>query len=289
MSKKAVFLTYIDKGVLIMSDKNIIEKVLSESDSFQDKSTAELREMLDKELSKPDKQIDYGLVDELTTAVLEAEGKKCLAVDVDAELNKLEERTLGHNRRFRFPKWTVGLSAACVILLCANCISVSAWDMNIFSAIIELTKGGFSVDFGESETEIIELPTSENDPYGFIAKLAEYDIEFETPYYIPEGFMLTEVETNVNENVGNTVRFIYCNDKQNFSIDFTRFWNEVVPMGIPSDHYNISETEVNGSPAIVSKEDNQYTIMYQKEKTVFTLAALDVPYSECEKIVDSIE
>lgn len=272
-----------------MNNKNIIENVLSESDSFQTMSAAELREMLDKELSKPDKQVDYELVDELTTAALEAEGKKRLAVDVDAELNKLKERTSGHNRIIHFPKWITGLSAACVILFCANCISVSAWDMNIFSAVIEFTKGGFSVDFGKNKPEIIELPTSEDDPYGFIAKLAEYDIEFETPYYIPDGFVLTEVETNVNENVGNTVRFIYCNDKQNFSIDFTRFWNEVVPMGIPSDHYNIAETEVNGSPAIVSKEDNQYTIMYQKEKTVFTLAALDVPYSECEKIVDSIE
>ncbi len=67
--------------------------------------------------------------------------------------------------------------------------------MNIVSAIIDFTKDGFSVDFGRDEMTIIELPTSDDDPYGFIAKLAEYDIEFETPHYIPEGFVLTEVDT----------------------------------------------------------------------------------------------
>lgn len=272
-----------------MNNKDIIERVLSEKDSFQSKSASELRAMLDKELSKSDKQIDYGFVDELTTAVIEAEGKERLAVDVNTELNKLHERTLKHNRIIRFPKWAIGLSASCVILLCANCISVSAWDMNIFSAIIEFTKGSFSVDFGKNEYEVIELPTSENDPYGLIAKLAEYDIEFETPHYIPEGFVLTEVETNVNENVCNTVRFIYRKDRQNFSIEFTSYCDYVPKIAIPSDHYNISETTVNNSTAIVSKEDNQYIIVYPKGKTEFYMFAKDVPYDECEKIVKSIK
>ncbi|MDE6501242.1 MAG: DUF4367 domain-containing protein, partial [Ruminococcus sp.] len=143
-------------------------------------------------------------------------------------------------------------------------------------------------DFGKQPEEIY-LPKSEDDPYGFIAKLAEYDIEFETPHYIPDGFVLTEIDTNIDENVGNTVRFIYWNGKQNFSIDFTSYCDYVPKTFIASDHYNISETEVNGSPAIVSKEDNQYTITYQKNKTVFFFFSQDVPYEECEKIVASIK
>ncbi len=272
-----------------MNNKNIIEKVLSESDSFQEKSAAELREMLDKELAKPDKQVDYELVDELTTAALEAEGKKRLAVDVDAEMNKLEEHISEHNRKFYFPKWTVGLSAACVILFCANCISVSAWDMNIFSAIIELTKGGFSIDFGESETEIIELPTSEDDPYGIIAECAKYDIYPETPYYLPKGFELNSIETNINENYANTLSFCFINGDKSICMDFTRYWDEVGRIGIPSDNFNISEIEVNGYPAIISQEDNQYTITYQKDKTVFFMFTQDVPYEECEKIIETIK
>ena len=175
-----------------------------------------------------------------------------------------------------------------VLVLAANCITVLAYDMNIISAVIKFTQGGFSVDFGNQPEEVV-LPTSEDDPYGFIAKLAEYDIEFETPHYIPDGFVLTEVDTNVNENYANTVRFIFRKNKQTISIDYVRYWNDVGQIGIPSDHYNISETEINGSPAIVSKEDNQYTITYQKDKTVFFMFADGVPYDECEKIVESIK
>lgn len=250
-----------------MNNKNIIEKVLSETDSFQDKSVVELREMLDKELSKPDKQIDYELVDELTTAVIESEGKKRLTVDVDAELNKLKERTSGHNRIIRFPKWTVGLSTACVILLCANCISVSAWDMNIISAVIEFTKGGFSVDFGKNESEIIELPTSEKDPYGIIAECAKYDIYPETPHYLPKGFVLT-LSTHEVSDYSNDINFVYTNGKQSITLDFSRYWNGIGQLGIPSDSYNISEITINDSPAVISKEDNQFTLVYQNNKTV---------------------
>lgn len=258
----------------------ILEKIRSEN--FLEEIISE--KQLDLELKKSSP--DYDLVDELTKTILETRGKVVKEIDVNPEIKAIRQRKI---KRIRFPKWAVSLSAACVMLLCANCISVFAWDMNIVSAVIEFTKGGFSVDFGKNEYEVIELPTSENDPYGLIAKLAEYDIEFETPHYIPEGFVLTEVNTNVNEEIWNTVRFIYRNDRQNFSIDFTSYYDYVPKTVIASDHYNISEINVNGSPAIVSKEDNQYSITYQKNKTVFFLFSQDVPYDECEKIVESIK
>lgn len=272
-----------------MDNKDIIERVLSEADSFQHMSAEELKEMLDKELEKSDDETDYGFVDELTTAVIESEGKNCLIVDVDKALDKLKNRTTKHSRIIRFPKWAVGLSAACIMMLCANCISVAAWDMNIISAVIKFTKGGFSVDFGKNESKIIELTTSEDDPYGIIAECAKYDIYPETPHYIPDGFVLADIDINVNEDYANTICFIFRNGKQNFSIAYTRYWNEREQIGIPSDQYNIYETKVNDSPAIVSKEDNQYTITYQKDKTVFFMFAEDVSYDECEKIVESIK
>lgn len=289
MSKNEFFSRIYSERVFRMDNKDIIERVLSEADNFQSMSAEELKEMLDKELSKPDDQIDYEFVDELTTAVIESERKERLTADIDTELNKLQERTSKHNRIIRFPKWAIGLSAACVILFCANCISVSAWDMNIFSAVIELTKGGFSVDFGKNKPEIIELTTSEDDPYGIIAECAKYDIYMGTPHYIPDSFVLTDIDININEDYANTVCFIFRNGQQNFSIDYTKYCKETSQIGIPSDHYNISETMVNDSPAIVSKEDNQYTITYQKDKTVFFMFAEDVPYDECEKIVESIK
>ncbi|MDE6678991.1 MAG: DUF4367 domain-containing protein, partial [Ruminococcus sp.] len=212
--------------------------------------------------------------------------------DTSGNIDRLYEKIRDYERTARKPvnifKRFVPVLCCFSLIFTANCVSVATCDMNIFSAVIKLTKGGFSIDFGKQPEEIY-LPKSENDPYGFIAKLAEYDIEFETPHYIPDGFVLTEVDTNVNKDFANTVRFLFENRKQTLVIGYTKFWNEVVPMGIPSDHLNILETEVNGSPAIVSKEDNQYTIVYQKRKISFYMTAFDIPYNESEKIVASIK
>jgi len=270
-------------------DKKILNDILS-AEPFKEQSAEELTKELDAELAKPNP--DYDLVDELTAAILEARGTtvNVKEEEVKTEIANIKRKANVKKRTFRYPKWVIGLGAACVMIVIANTVSVAALGMNIFSAAIEFTKGGFFVDFDKQEQErnAIELPTSESDPYGFIAKLAEYDISFETPHYIPDGFVLTDVETDVNENYANDVRFIYRNGKQNFCIEYTKYWNEIPQIGIPSDHYNISEIEINGSLAIVSKEDNQYTITYQKNKTVFFMFADGVPYDECEKIVELI-
>lgn len=267
-------------------DKNIINEILS-AEPFKELSTEELTEELDKEMKKDEP--DYDLIDELTAAILEAKNMPVGMENEDlkeqaAIIKKKADKKKSH---FRIPKWAVAACAALITVTIANTVSVAALGMNIFSVAIEYTKSGFSVDFDEQEH--IDLPKSEDDPYGFIAKLAEFDIEFETPHYIPEGFVLTDVDTNVNEGYENVVSFYFVKDNERICIDFMKYYNEIAKQGIPSDYYNISERDVNGATAIVSKEDNQYTIMYNKEKTVFFMFTQDVNYDECEKIVDSIK
>lgn len=249
-----------------------------------------IRSELDKETAKPLRKRDFDRIEQLTAQLNELTGDNSDSEQPDT--SELYKRIRNYEKTSKKPfsvmKRFAPVLCCMVLVLAANCITVLAYDMNIISAVIKFTQGGFSVDFGNQPEEVV-LPTSEDDPYGFIAKLAEYDIEFETPHYIPDGFVLTEVDTNVNENYANTVRFIFRKNKQTISIDYERYWNDVGQIGIPSDHYNISETEINGSPAIVSKEDNQYTITYQKDKTVFFMFADGVPYDECEKIVESIK
>ena len=265
-------------------DREIIEKINSDN-SVENESVEELRTQFEKECAK--KNPDYGLVDELAKLIAEQEGTSD-KINIPDEIAELKRKTTISHKRIVSPKWLTAVCASLVLVLGLNAYSAYAWNMNIFSAIVKFTKGGFSVDFNEEQQDIVELPTSEDDPYGFLAKLAEYDIEFETPHYIPEGFDLTEIEAYNNGDVGQTVRFIFENGKMVVCLTYTKYYDEIPEIGIPSDSYNISEIEVNGSPAIVSKEDDQYTIVYQKNKTEFFMFADNVPYEECEKIVDSI-
>ena len=266
--------------------KDLVDKINADKE-FTMEAYSYIKTELDRETSKPLRKRDFDRIEQLTSQLAELSGDDYTPDNTD----RLYERIKSYEKMAKKPvnifKRFVPVLCCFVLIFTANCLSVAAWNMNIVSAVIEFTKSGFSVDFGKPGEEI-HLPTSNDDPNGFISKLAEYDIEFETPHYIPEGFVLTDIDTNVNENVGNTVRFIYWNGKQNFSIDFTSYCDYVPKTFIASDHYNISETDVNGSPAIVSKEDNQYSITYQKDKTVFFLFSQDVPYDECEKIVESI-
>ncbi|MDE7098593.1 MAG: hypothetical protein K2O60_05555, partial [Ruminococcus sp.] len=179
----------------------ILEKIRSEG-FLEEIISEKFEKQLDLELKKSSP--DYDLVDELTKTILETRGKIVKEIDVKPEIQAIRQ---GKIKRIRFPKWAISLSAACFIMFCANCISVSAWDMNIVSAVIEFTKGGFSVDFGKNEYEVIELPTSENDPYGLIAECAKYEIYPETPHYLPEGFELTLISNNVNKDYANIISF----------------------------------------------------------------------------------
>lgn len=266
--------------------KDLADKINADRE-FEMEAYNYIKNELDRETSKPLRRRDFDRIEQLTSQLTELSGN-----DTTANTDRLYERISSYERAAKKPvnmlKRFIPVICCFVLVFTANCVTVAAWDMNIVSAVIEFTKNGFSVDFGKQPEEI-HLPTSEDDPYGFVAKLAEYDIEFETPYYIPEGFVLTEIDTNVNENVANSVCFSFQNGTKNFSIEYTRFWNDVVPIGVPSDHFNISETSVNGVSAIISKEDGQYTLTYQNGKTNFFFFAVDLSYDECEKIIKSIK
>ena len=176
-----------------MNRKEIISRVLAENSSETVKSPEELESMLNEELSKPENEIDYDLVDQLVTGTLEARGISLTESDIEDKRRDLYERNRKANC-FKMPKWFISAAAACLVLVCGNIYTVSAWDMNVFSFIVEFTKGGAIIDFSGTPDEIV-LPTSDDDPYGMIAKCAEIGIKTETPHYIPDGFILKEVDS----------------------------------------------------------------------------------------------
>lgn len=267
--------------------KELADK-LNADKHFKSEACQFMKRQLDEETAKPLRKRDFDKIEQLTNAISELLDDTDYSEGISKLYSRIEQEKI--KRKKPVGKLKKFLPAVCcaILILAANCISVATWNTNIVSAVIKFTKGGFSVDFNNNESTV-ELPKSENDPYGIIAECAKYDIYPETPFYLPDGFELEHISSNINENVSSIVRFVFKNGNQSISFDFERFQNDVGQIGIPSDHYNISETEVNGCPAIVSKEDNQYTITYQKDKTVFFMFTQDVSYDECEKIVESIK
>ena len=271
-----------------ISDTSLIEKLISDED-FDKNAAEEIKEMIIKERSKPESMQNYDEIAELSHAYSEIMGSEEKLTEMTEEgINNViaiaDKQTAGrrfrHTRRFRI---TASMILASAAIIGANAMTVSAYNKNIVSTIIHFTKGGVTVNF--KETDINE---TETDPYGMLAECAKYDIYPEVPYYIPEGFEIDHINNNVDKEWCNRVSFVLKKDKESICFHFIRYWDEVGQIGIPSNEHNITETTVNGYNAIVSKEDNQYTITFVKDKTVFFMFTNKVPYSECEKIVNSI-
>lgn len=271
---------------------NLAQEINSDK-NFTKEMYMTLQKELKKESAKSPKKRDYAKIERLTTEICEIldsnEEKK---ENLDTQLKKMHSKISEYKQekvKYKPIRRLMPVMCCVLILFIANSISVTAWNTNIFSAVIEFSKSGFTVKFSEKEQDTIELPTSADDPFGIVSECAKYEVYPETPHYLPEGFILESIGHNVNKNHANSVTFDFFNGNQSISFSFSRYWNKVGDVGIPSDHFNLSEIEVNGSTGIVSKEDNQYTLVYEKDKIITVMFTEDVDYSECEKIVQSFK
>ncbi len=265
---------------------NLFKRVLNEPDP-KTITVSEIEKMLDNEISKNKNDMDLKLIEELSLTLIELKGKDIINVNPEEKLYKILDRIDNQKcKKHRIPKWATGLAAACLLLVCGNIYTVSAYNKNIFSFVVEFTDGGAIIDFDKKSKEII-LPISEDDPYGIIAKCREVGITIETPHYIPEGFILTYINIQVDEYY-KYILFTYQKGKSSIAFTFDSRL-EGGQVGIPSDEHNFSEIIVNGHTAIVSKEDNQMLVLFPTGDYWFNMFTENVDYEECEKILENIK
>ncbi|MCM1529774.1 MAG: DUF4367 domain-containing protein [Alistipes sp.] len=147
-----------------------------------------------------------------------------------------------------------------------------------------------TIDLGKQEQTVISLPTSENDPYGIKAKCAEYGISPQAPFYLPDGFELVDFYAEINEAFSD-ICFFYKNGKTRLNITFTKYVNSdnIPPIGIPTDTYNLQETEINGQTVFILKEDGQFTATYLNNGIVYVITSNKLDYDECQKVVEAMK
>lgn len=258
------------------------------SDRFEQEALREVETLLDAELARPEKDRNYDKIEALTDAYA------CLAAD-EEQLEKAAEQGwadlqkkhphAGRPRpsvRIRL-MLTAGIAA--VLLLAANAFTVSALDMSLYSVIVKISNEGFSVDF---TPDPLELETSPDDPYGIRTACGEHGMDVEAPTYIPEGFVLTNMDYT-SFTSWETVGFWFYKGDRKICLTYTKYANkDGATGGIPCDDFNLTEVDINGKPGIVSKEDGQCTLVYLNDllETVIYMEYLD--YSECDKVIDSL-
>ena len=241
-----------------------------------------------KELEKLVKKGDVEKIDEIVDFLLEVQGG-CDIDDIDVN-EKADEIIRSYNSkkvkkcRKRIPKRFVAFVASFMTLFATNGIVKATTNESLLSLAVNIKESGFSIDFSET----IELPTSEDDPYGIRGECQKYGYTPDVPFYLPEGFELKHIDksNDVSDNITNT--FTFKKGTGSICFAYNYYINEMGSITVPSDEFNLSEIEVNGTKAILSQEDGQYVVNYQKDKIIYVIFIQHVDYSECDKIIESI-
>lgn len=269
--------------------KELAQKITADKELTK-KAFQQIKSELDRETAKPAGRRNFGKIAALSDEICELADKAADVSEISDGIDKLYNRIYEYEKERKKPSGIIRriIPVVCVaaVMIAANCFTVAAFGRNVFTVMIDFTMDGFSVDFAK-KYEVIELPSTEDDPYGIIAECAKYDVYPETPFYLPEGYKLN-LMTNHDDEFSSGAKFVFRKGRKSIAMDFTRYWDYVPKIGIPSDEYNITETTVNGHTAIISKEDNQFTLLYQIDKTVIMIFTQDVEYAECDKIVASM-
>ena len=135
-----------------------------------------------------------------------------------------------------------------------------------------------------------DLPATPDDPYGIRAECAKHGLDVLAPTFLPEGFELYDYDYSESSVIDskNMSFWFYRNESQVVQLIYSWIPESLPGGGIPSDQFNLHEIEVNGNPAIISEEDNQYTIIFY-DGNLETIITTDSSYENGDKIVASLK
>lgn len=135
--------------------KDLADKINADRE-FDMEAYNYIKNELDIETSKPLRRRNLDRIEQLTSQLTELSGN-----NTNANTDRLYERISSYERAAKKPvnilRRFAPVLCCFVLVFTANCVTVAAWDMNIVSAVIEFTKNGFSVDFGEQRKKYICL------------------------------------------------------------------------------------------------------------------------------------
>lgn len=267
--------------------------------SSSEEQGQEVSEMLEKELAKPYKKRDYDKIEELLTEYTRMNGmEEQIQKASETGVQKVIARTKTRKLRVRKYRPLVTVVCLAVVMAIFNTISVAAFDMDAFSFIVHIIDDGFSVDFFSKEVpseSVVQIPVSEDDPYGMIAECAKNGIYPETPHYLPEGYVLTLCTNNYMPSYKSYNKFTFTNfSNQKESICFYYQLYEdsenLKYSKFSNTEHNLREIEVNGKKAILAEEkkDKQFTIVYHIDNLLISIFTFDMSADEVHKIIESM-
>ncbi len=233
-------------------NKEKLERILSDLDM---EILTNLKKDLAEEMSKPINERDENLISELEDMISQTEDEI-----ISASKKRSLKSVMKMLDEYEAPKYIklykrLSVVAACfLVVLGINTVSMKTFGQNMFSATYQLTKGGITISVEESD-----------------------------------GFVLDDISVESNE-YADSIIFFYKKDDIILNFFYTSYKtnDEIPPIGIPTDSYNVTEEQINGRTTYILKEDKQFTAAFIDKRIKYRIFAEKLNYNECQKILDSL-
>ncbi|MDE5738432.1 MAG: hypothetical protein K2H93_08705, partial [Oscillospiraceae bacterium] len=261
----------------------------------------EINRALDEELKKPAKKRDYDKIGELTQMYTELMGTETqVEASMQQWLSEVKSKASPKRKITRKMRVVFATISVAVVLFVMNIITVSAFNMNVFSFIVHIADNDFSVDFlasnEVSSEEIIPLPVTLDDPYGMIAECAKCEIYPETPHYLPKDYVLTVCHHRDMSSFSKYISFTFRNQKnakQTITFNYELFKDEesMSSAKFSNVEHRLSEIKINDKPAILAEEqkDKQYTVVYYIDTLMIAIFTQGLSQEEVNQIINSMK
>lgn len=271
-------------------NKEKIEKQLSDIDM---EILSDLKRNLAEEMSKPTDKRDENLITELEDMISKTEeevisaSKKRSLESVMKMLDEYEEPK--HIKIYK----RLSVATACLLIVIGlNTASLNVFGKNfirkkVFPENYQLNRGSIIISVDQSDDG--DNSASSSDPYGMKAKCVEYGFFPDTPSYIPEGFVLEDSDADSNDQY-DSIQFFYKKGNVKLNFLFTNYKSNatILPIGLPTDTYNVTEEQVNGRTTYILNEDFQFTAVFIDKRIEYSIFTDGLDYDECQKILESM-
>lgn len=268
-------------------EREILGKKVINDMEIRENMISDLERALEEEIEKPSKAWESEKIEELSETIymLRGDGESnTYAPQEEAVLRTLRSRKL----LFKHICRRVAAFAACLMVTFVVIIT----DKPVYS-VKPLPAGckasGSYVQIKFEEDGPIDLPMAESDPYGMIAKCAEYDLQPVVPSYIPEGMELTSAEGSVSGR-NSRCRFDFTHKKQTVSWDIQRvaFGENMGEPCFATDTFDVTLEEIGGCTVYIIQNKEFDTAVFRDGLTVYELNVFYMDYEEFRKILGSL-
>lgn len=268
-------------------EREILGKKVINDMEIRENMISDLERALEEEIEKPSKAWESEKIEELSKTIymLRGDGESnTYAPQEEAVLRKLRSRKLLFKRMYS----RVAALAACLMVTFVVIITDKpAYSVKPLPAGCKVSGSYVQIKFEEDGP--IDLPMAESDPYGMIAKAAEYNLEPVVPSYIPEGMELTRVDGRVSGR-NSRCQFDFTHKKQTVSWDIRRlaFWENRGEPCYPTDTFDVTLEEIGGCTVYIIQNKEFDTAVFVDGLTLYRLRVHYMDHEEFRKILDSL-